>query len=95
MPVQQENYYAHTVRAAGDSSLLRQAYVASVGHCNFSPAELIAGVQAISQRVSTGHWGNAAEPDSLERVALGLNLGPARFTPYRPGPLTGTTRHVR
>ena len=95
VPVQQENYYARTVRAAGDSSLLRQAYVASVGHCNFSPAELIAGVQAISQRVSTGHWGNVAEPDSLEHVALGLNLGPARFTPYRPGPLTGATRHVR
>ena len=95
VPVQQENYYAHTVRAAGDSSLLRQAYVASVGHCNFSPAELIAGVQAISQRVSTGHWGNVAEPDSLEHVALGLNLGPARFTPYHPGPLTGATRHVR
>ena len=95
VPVQQENYYAHTVRAAGDSSLLRQAYVASVGHCNFSPAELIAGVQAISHRVSTGHWGNVAEPDSLEHVALGLNLGPARFTRYQPGPLTGATRRVR
>ncbi|HMD92796.1 MAG TPA: hypothetical protein VKG80_09140 [Trebonia sp.] len=95
VPVQQENYYAHTVRAAGDSSLLRQAYVASVGHCNFSPAELIAGVQAISHRVSTGSWGTVAEPDSLERAALGLDLGPARFTPYRPGPLTGATRHVR
>ena len=95
VPVQQENYYAHTVRAAGDSSLLRQAFVASVGHCNFSPAELIAGVQAISHRVSTGSWGDVAEPDSLEHVALGLNLGPARFTRYHPGPLTGATRRVR
>ena len=95
VPVQQENYYAHTVRAAGDSSLLRQAFVASVGHCNFSPAELIAGVQAISHRVSTGSWGDVAEPDSLEHVALGLNLGPARFTPYHPGRLTGATRRVR
>jgi len=91
VPVQQENYYARQVRAAGDSDLLRQAYVASVGHCNFSPAELIAGVQAISHRVSAGHWGSAADPDSLERTALSLDLGPARFTAYRPGPLTGAT----
>jgi len=89
VPVQQENYYARQVRAAGDNDLLRQAYVASVGHCNFSPAELIAGVQAISHRVSTGHWGSAADTDSLERAALSLDLGPARFTAYRPGPLTG------
>ena len=58
VPVQQENYYARQVRAAGDSGLLRQAFVASVGHCNFSPAELVAGVLAIGQRVSTGHWGS-------------------------------------
>ncbi len=60
VPVQQENYYARQVRAAGDSGLLRQAYVASVGHCNFSPAELIAGVMAIGHRVSTGHWGDVS-----------------------------------
>jgi hypothetical protein len=89
VPVQQENYYAKVTAAAGDSSRLRQAYVASVGHCNFSPAELLAGILAISHRVTTGRWDSAAEPDSLNRVATSLGLGPARFTSYRPGPLTG------
>jgi hypothetical protein len=91
VPVQQENYYAHQVAAAGHGGLLRQAYVASVGHCNFSPAELVAGVLAISHRVSTGRWDSVAEPGHLDQVASGLGLGAARFTSYRPGPLTGAT----
>ncbi len=95
VPVQQENYYAHLVAAAGDGRLLRQAYVASVGHCNFSPAELVAGVQAISHRVSTGRWDSVAEPGSLNQVASSLGLGPARFTSYIPGPLTGAARAER
>ena len=97
VPVQQENYYAHEVRAAGDGSLLRQAFVASFGHCNFSPAELIAGVMAISHRVTTGQWDAVAEPASLDQVAssLGSDLGPAQFTSYHPGPLTGATGSYR
>jgi hypothetical protein len=89
VPVQQENFYAQRVRDAGDTSLLRQAYVASVGHCNFSPAELIAGVLAIGHRVSTGHWGDVASAGRLEAVATSLNLGPARYAGYQPGRLTG------
>jgi hypothetical protein len=88
VPVQQENYYARTVQAAGSANLLRQAFVASVGHCNFSPAELVAGVLAIGQRVATGRWGTAADTASLERVATSLNLGAAQFIRYYPGPLT-------
>jgi hypothetical protein len=88
VPVQQENYYARTVRAAGSANLLRQAFVASVGHCNFSSAELVAGVLAIGQRVATGRWGTAADTASLERVATSLNLGAAQFIRYYPGPLT-------
>jgi hypothetical protein len=91
VPVQQENFYASRVRAAGDSGLLRQAYVASVGHCNFGPGELVAGVLAISHRVGTGRWDSVAEPDNLEGVALGLGLGAARFTVYHPGQLTGAS----
>jgi hypothetical protein len=92
VPVQQENYYAQRVSRAGSGSLLRQAYVASVGHCNFSPAELVAGVLAIQHRVTSGRWDDVAEPSHLDRVAGGLNLGLARFTAYRPGPLTGVNR---
>jgi hypothetical protein len=89
VPVQQENFYARLVRGAGDGNLLRQAFVASYGHCNFSSAELVAGVLAISHRVATGRWDSVADPASLDQVASGLGLGPARFTDYYPGALTG------
>jgi hypothetical protein len=89
--VQQENFYAGRVRLAGDGNLLRQAFVASYGHCNFSPAELVAGVLALSHRVATGQWGQLTQPGSLNEVASRLDLGAAQFTDYYPGPLTGAT----
>lgn len=92
VPVQQENFYAERVAAAGSGGSLRQAYVASVGHCNFSPAELVAGILALGHRVSTGRWDSLADPDSLDRVASGLGLGAARFVSYHPGALTGAVR---
>lgn len=92
VPVEMENYYARQVAAAGDSGLLRQAFVDSFGHCNFSPAELVAGVLAISHRVTTGHWDQAADPSSLNQVAASLGLGAAQFAEdYYPGTLTGAT----
>jgi hypothetical protein len=90
VPVQNEAYYRHLVDQAGSGDLLRQAYTESFGHCNFSPAELVAGVQAITQRVTTGHWGNVATAASLEQAAAATGLGPANFTNYSPGELTGS-----
>ncbi|MGH3265636.1 MAG: hypothetical protein ACRDNS_27000 [Trebonia sp.] len=89
VPVQNENYYRRLVDRAGSGSLLRQAYTQSFGHCNFSPSELVAGVQAVMHRVVTGHWDDVATAASLERAADATNLGPARFTDYHPGRLTG------
>ena len=92
VPVEMENFYARKVAAADDSGLLRQAFTDSFGHCNFSSAELVAGVLALQHRVTTGHWDQAATPASLNQVATSLNLGPARFAEnYYPGPLTGAT----
>ncbi|WP_222849405.1 hypothetical protein [Trebonia kvetii] len=89
VPVQNENNYRHLVDRAGSGSLLRQAYTASFGHCNFSPAELVAGVQAVLHRVTAGHWDNVATTASLQQAATSLNLGAARFADYNPGELTG------
>jgi hypothetical protein len=89
VPVQMETYYARQVARAGSASLLRQAQVASFGHCNFSSAELVAGVQAVMHRVASGHWDDVATTRGLENAATALNLGPARFTNQRPGDLTG------
>ncbi|GLX08193.1 alpha/beta hydrolase [Microbispora sp. NBRC 16548] len=87
VPVQQEAAFAERVRAAGDERLLRQAYVARQGHCAFTTAEIVAGVRAIDRRVTTGRWGDVAEPAVLQRSALSLNLGGAAFVRYRPGRL--------
>jgi hypothetical protein len=89
VPVENESYYATLVNRAGSGSLLRQAYTQSFGHCNFSPSELVAGVQAVMHRVTTGHWGDVATAASLERAAAATNLGPAHFVDYDPGRLTG------
>ena len=89
VPVQNENYYRHLVDQAGSGDLLRQAYTESFGHCAFSPSELVASVQAIIQRVTSGHWGNVATAASLEQAAAATGLGPANFTDYHPGVLTG------
>ncbi len=89
VPVQQENYYRHTVAFAGRSALLRQSYVKAQGHCNFTPSELVAGVQTIQQRVNTGRWDHLADPATLNATAAATGLGPSAFIPYDPAPLTG------
>ncbi len=93
IPVQQENYYARLVRRARDSSLLRQAFVQAQGHCNFTPAELVAGVQALATRVHTRVWGNVATSGALNASADALpsSLGGGAFIPFWPERLTGAT----
>jgi len=88
-PVEYENRYARQVFRAGDAGLLRQAYVGRRGHCAFTPAELIAAVQAAVHRATTGRWDDSATTRGLQAAAVALGLGgdaPA-FVPFRPGPL--------
>ncbi len=91
VPVQQERYYHTLVVRAGDSRLLRQAFVEAQGHCNFTPAELVAGVQALASRVTTNSWGNVATAAALNADAdgLGSSLGGGAFIPFWPEKLTG------
>jgi len=91
VPVQQENYYHQLVARAGDDSLLRQAFVAAQGHCNFTPAELVAGVKALGTRVTTGSWGSLATAASLNAAAGSLpsGLGGGAFVPFWPSKVTG------
>ncbi|MGH3252697.1 MAG: hypothetical protein ACRDOI_41670 [Trebonia sp.] len=89
VPVENENSYARLASQAGSSDLLRQAYVNSFGHCNFSVSEQVAGLAAVLRRVTAGQWGDAAATASLERAATALHLDPAHFANYSPGALTG------
>lgn len=91
VPVQQENYYHALVARAGDTALLRQAFAEAQGHCNFTSADLIAGLQALQTRVSTGSWGSVATATSLDKAASNLptSLGGGNFIPFWPSRLTG------
>ncbi len=90
VPVEQESAFAGRVHAAGDSTLLRQAYVGRQSHCNFTTAEVVAGLRAVEHRLDTHHWDNAATATQLQRSADDLGLDGAAFTDYRPSRLTGT-----
>ena len=87
VPVEQENQFGARVRAAGAGGLFRQAFVQRQLHCNFTTAEIVAGVHATSHRVTTGRWDDAATPQSLQKEAEALGLGGAAFIPYRPAQL--------
>ncbi|MEV7978555.1 alpha/beta hydrolase [Streptomyces sp. NPDC086519] len=90
VPVEQESAFAARVRRAGDSALLRQAYVARQSHCNFTTAEVLAGLHAVEHRLDTGRWDDSATPAVLQHNADALGLDGAAFTGYRPHRLTGT-----
>jgi len=82
VPVEQENRFAGKVRAAGDSALLRQAYVARQGHCNFTAAEIVAALDTVNQRAVTGHWGESTSADALQAAATALGLDGAAFVRF-------------
>jgi pimeloyl-ACP methyl ester carboxylesterase len=90
VPVEQESAFAGRVRAAGDSQLLRQAYVARQSHCNFTTAEVVAGLHAVEHRLDTRHWDDSTTATQLQHSADELGLDGAAFTDYRPTRLTGT-----
>ena len=90
VPVQQENYYARTVRRAGERSLLRQAFVGRQEHCNFTSAELVAGVLALQQRMRQRQLGLMLPRPLVSRRPrrVSASATPRSFT-YWPEPLSG------
>jgi hypothetical protein len=61
--------------------LLRQLFVSRAGHCAFTPAETIAAVQVLLNRISTGRWDRQAlEPASLNAAAAALGAGANIFS---------------
>ncbi|WP_030174230.1 hypothetical protein [Streptomyces sp. NRRL S-813] len=88
VPVEQERRFGDRVRTAGDSALLRQAYVERQGHCAFTTAETVAALHALEHRVTTGRWDDAATPAALQRSATAMGPDGAAYVPYRPARLT-------
>jgi pimeloyl-ACP methyl ester carboxylesterase len=88
-PVQFEGTYAQRVALAGSSPLLRQVYVNAIGHCNFTDADMVAAIDAMSNVVTKGHWTIGVTVAGLNYAAnaLGPALGGGDFTAYHPTPL--------
>jgi pimeloyl-ACP methyl ester carboxylesterase len=87
VPVQHQEEYAEDVRHSGSAGLHRQAYTDRAGHCAFTPAELVAAVITVEQRIETGRWD--ADPRRLQARADSLGLGPAAFIGFRPAEFLG------
>jgi pimeloyl-ACP methyl ester carboxylesterase len=83
-PVEFQEEYAETVRQAGKNPLFRQAFVSRTGHCNFTVAENVAAIDAMDQRLETGHWGSVATTSNLQDSAVGLGRDGANFVEFRP-----------
>jgi hypothetical protein len=90
-PIAYENLYRHQVAEAGDRASLRQAYVASIGHCNFTSAELVAGLRAVQHRASTGRWARTSAR-ALNRAASATGFGTSAFVRFSPPPFVNA-RH--
>ncbi|MFF3851472.1 hypothetical protein [Streptomyces sp. NPDC002328] len=86
VPVQTESALRRAVTAAGATPLLRQAYTGNAGHCTFSPAEQLAALHALEDRLTTGVW-RGTDPEALNsRAASADPTTPARYVTYRPSP---------
>jgi hypothetical protein len=92
--------YLTAVTKAGDAALLRETFIQRAGHCAFTPAETIAAVQVLLNRLHSGHWDAAAlTPGALSARAAALGPAynavpdgaklvpvPPAYVRYRPGP---------
>lgn len=84
-PAAAQQAYEQAAERAGKGALLRQAYVHSAGHCNFTPAETVAGVHALVARIDGGTWPDTSAA-GMTRLAEQTGLGPSRFVSYAPPP---------
>jgi len=90
---QYDTWYADRVGEAGASRMLRQSWVQHVGHCRFTPAEVIASILTVQARIEKGDWGESTTPEALQALATSLDLGEAAFVPFTPGKFVSDREH--
>jgi pimeloyl-ACP methyl ester carboxylesterase len=69
--VENESAYRQVVQEEGNRRFLRRTFVARAGHCAFTPAETIAAVQTLLERMVTGRW-EQVDADNLNKAATAL-----------------------
>jgi pimeloyl-ACP methyl ester carboxylesterase len=73
------------VDAAGHRRELAQLWIEAAGHCIFSPAEMLAALKTLEQRIESGRW--SISPRDVGRRAAdstGTAPGGTRFTRFTP-----------
>ena len=55
--------YQETVAAAGSSALLAEAWTSGIGHCNFTPQQLVTAVDAMNHWISSGERPESFPPE--------------------------------
>src|SRR5271163_3753760 len=101
--VENETAYKDVVDRVDDNSrLLRQTFVDRAGNCAFTPAETIAAVETLLERLETGHWpsieanllngdAGALGPDfNIFEVGTTIVSTPPAFIDFTPGPYLRT-----
>ena len=54
-------------RGSASSPLLRQVYANAIGHCNFTDADIVAAIDAMSNVVAQHHWTSRVTVTSLNQ----------------------------
>ena len=73
--VQNESAYRDVVGEKGNERFLRRRFISRAGHCAFTPAETIAAMKALLNRLDTGQWGPLDVTDlNNEAEALGSSF---------------------
>ncbi|MFJ7071720.1 alpha/beta hydrolase family protein [Streptomyces sp. NPDC098781] len=86
VPVQTESALKRAVTAAGSASLLRQAYTDNAGHCTFSPAEQLAALHTLEDRLTRGHWVGTDAASLNSRATQTDPTTPTRYVRHHPTP---------
>jgi len=73
--------YAVAVEKQGKSELYRQAFVDAAGHCETEVSEAMAAIEAMTNRLATGSWGDTS-PEALNAAASALALAKPRFVSH-------------
>jgi hypothetical protein len=77
--VENEQAYRAAVDRDGNGDFLRQTFINRAGHCAFTPAETVADMKILLNRLHTGHWDDTAlQPAALNASAAAL--GPSLNT---------------
>ncbi|WP_254878804.1 hypothetical protein [Streptomyces sp. NA04227] len=84
VPVQNQHAYRETVRRAGTTEHLRQAYIARAGHCNFTEDEALTAVRTLNARVASGSWGDTSARALNESAAAHGATTETAYVEYGP-----------